>query len=151
MKQKQKILFLVGVIALIAIGFFYLKPSTNVEINHQGDQEVAQEETQDPSEQEALIKVSLIIGDASYEASVPIASSALDVMQKVSEEQDFSFSGQDSDFGFFVDEIDGVASSTSTNEYWTFYVNDEMAQVGVSQFEVQNGDVIEWKYEKAEF
>lgn len=50
------------------------------------------------------------------------------------------------DFGDFVTSIDGQASDGTTN-FWAFYVNGEQSQVGASDYQTKNGDVIEWRLE----
>lgn len=53
-----------------------------------------------------------------------------------------NFSG----LGFFVDEINGVKAGNGYS--WIYYVNGVKATVGVSSYKLQEGDLIEWKYEK---
>jgi len=48
------------------------------------------------------------------------------------------------DFGELVSSIDGQASDPSTN-FWAFYVNGKMAQVGASDYQTKTSDTIEWK------
>ena len=57
-----------------------------------------------------------------------------------------------------VDEGAGFLSSINGNEhdmdaerYWLFYVNDDMASVGAADYEIEEGDVIEWKLEDSQF
>jgi hypothetical protein len=49
--------------------------------------------------------------------------------------------------GVFIDEIQGIKNDTSNNMYWMFYVNNKMAEVGVSAYRLSDNDVVEWKYE----
>lgn len=45
--------------------------------------------------------------------------------------------------------IEGINSKESNNGYyWTLYINDKEALVGVSAYIPKANDVIEWKYEK---
>lgn len=44
--------------------------------------------------------------------------------------------------------IKGRASDNAKREYWAFYVNGKMAQVGPADYVTKNNDVIEWKIEK---
>jgi hypothetical protein len=48
------------------------------------------------------------------------------------------------DFGELVTSIDGQASDPSAN-FWAFYVNGEMAQVGAGDYQTKSSDRIEWK------
>jgi len=102
--------------------------------------------------EEELVSVSLAADGTVYDVSVPEGNSVYDVMTIASKETDFRFSGKESEsFGFFVEEIMEISSDPATGTYWTYYVNGEMAQVGVSDYIVRVGDMIEWKYEKSTF
>ena len=46
--------------------------------------------------------------------------------------------------GAFITSMCNVENNSST--YWMFYVNDQLANVGVSNYIVQPNDVIEMKY-----
>lgn len=51
-----------------------------------------------------------------------------------------------SSLGYLIEAINGKESSNGY--YWTLYINDKEALVGVSTYFPKAGDVIEWKYEK---
>lgn len=53
---------------------------------------------------------------------------------------------EDTTFGVFVSEINGV--SNSEKYYWLLYINNEIASSGADQYKCQEGDKIEWRYEK---
>lgn len=55
---------------------------------------------------------------------------------------------QDSSIGVFVISINGVANSS--DHYWMFYVNGELAPVGADEYKTKNTDKIEWRYEALE-
>lgn len=59
----------------------------------------------------------------------------LDVMKE-------NFEVEESDL--FITSINGVAQDTEAGKYWLFDVNGEMAMVGAHQYELQEGDLIEW-------
>lgn len=52
-----------------------------------------------------------------------------------------------SKYGELVDSIEGHKGGTD-GKYWSFYVNGEMAQVGAGSYMQQEGDLIEWKFQK---
>ena len=54
---------------------------------------------------------------------------------------------EESAYGTLVTSIEGHAGGTE-GKYWSFYVNDEMAQVGADSYIQQEGDWIEWKFQK---
>jgi hypothetical protein len=53
---------------------------------------------------------------------------------------------KDSDYGPYVDSINGIAGGTG-GKYWAFYVNGKLASVGADAYETKAGDKIEWKFE----
>jgi hypothetical protein len=46
-----------------------------------------------------------------------------------------------------VNSINGRKALDSKHEYWAFYVNGKMAQVGAADFQTKNTDQIMWKIE----
>lgn len=49
--------------------------------------------------------------------------------------------------GQFVEEINGIKNDFKQNKYWIYYINNKSAIAGISQYIIQQGDIIEWKYE----
>ncbi|HEL2449554.1 TPA: DUF4430 domain-containing protein, partial [Streptococcus suis] len=49
-----------------------------------------------------------------------------------------------------ITEIDGVSQDTSTNTYWMYKVNGQMADKGAKDLTVANGDEIEFYLETFE-
>ena len=47
--------------------------------------------------------------------------------------------------GKFIDAINEVKNDS--DHFWIYYINDEKARVGVSNYTLQAGDIITWKYE----
>ena len=67
------------------------------------------------------------------------------------EKDGFSYGGSESEYGLMVDTINGVrADYTLDGAYWSFYVNDEYCNYGVSEQPVEDGDAFEIVYTKAE-
>ena len=53
----------------------------------------------------------------------------------------------DSDYGMYVQGINGLATGDFGDmSGWMFEVNGEMAEVGCSQYELKDGDVVTWTY-----
>ena len=48
----------------------------------------------------------------------------------------------------YVTEINSKEALNSKKEYWAFYVNGKMAEVGAGSYKLKDGDKIEWKIEK---
>lgn len=67
---------------------------------------------------------------------------ALDLLQKSS-----SVTIKGSGENAFVTAINGVEASEKKKTYWSFYINDKLAEVGAGSYKLVNGDKIQWKLE----
>lgn len=45
-------------------------------------------------------------------------------------------------------ELDGISQDESKNQYWMYYVNDQMAEVGIGDYVPKDGDKIEFRFEQ---
>lgn len=50
--------------------------------------------------------------------------------------------------GKFISTINGIRGNGEKN--WIYYVNGKEAKIGVSNYKVNAGDIVSWKYEKYE-
>ena len=48
----------------------------------------------------------------------------------------------------YVTEINGQEALNSKKEFWAFYVNGKMAEVGAGSYKLKEDDKIEWRIEK---
>lgn len=53
----------------------------------------------------------------------------------------------ESEYGELVDSIEGHKGGTD-GKYWSFYVNDQMAEVGAGSYIQKEGDTVTWKFQK---
>ena len=120
---------IVGIVALVAVviamAFTYkaLKPQAQ-----QGTKAVELEVTSEAGEQ------------TSYSLKTD-AEFLKEVMDEL-EEQGFSYSGTESDFGIMVDTVNGETADFAENGgYWGVFVNGEFANFGISEQPVADGDV----------
>ena len=101
-------------------------------------------------EQQATVAVSVTIdatageGESStVDVDVPEGSTVYDALVATGADVNAS----DSDYGMYVAGINGLAGGDFGDmSGWMFEVNGEMAEVGCSQLEVADGDVITWTY-----
>ena len=54
------------------------------------------------------------------------------------------------ELGVFITQI-GEKTGDENGKYWQYWVNNEYAQVGASQFKLKNGDVVAWKFLQSQF
>ena len=45
-------------------------------------------------------------------------------------------------------ELEGISQDANKNQYWMYYVNDEMADVGIGDYVPKDGDKIEFRFEQ---
>jgi hypothetical protein len=48
----------------------------------------------------------------------------------------------------FIIEINGKKAEQSVREYWAFYVNNKLAEVGAGSYQLKPNDSVLWKVEK---
>ena len=62
---------------------------------------------------------------------------------------DFSYEGEDSDYGIMIMTINGETADFATDgAYWAIYVNGEYGQYGADEQPVEDGGVYAFRYEK---
>lgn len=69
----------------------------------------------------------------------------IDVMKII---DDLELKTENSEYGEYIVSIKGLEEGN--NYYWNYYVNGEYAQIGVSNYKIQNNDIFEFKLEKFE-
>jgi hypothetical protein len=47
--------------------------------------------------------------------------------------------------------IDKIKADSDKREFWAFYVNGKMAEVGAADYKTKDGDIIDWKIENYKF
>lgn len=68
--------------------------------------------------------------------------------QAMEEADGLEFTGSESEYGLFIDTVNGVTADYSADgAYWSFYVNGEYCNHGVDQQPVEDGDAFQIKYE----
>lgn len=73
------------------------------------------------------------------------------VLDEISKDADFTYSGTDSEFGIMIDTVNGQrADYTQDGAYWAIYVNDQYANFGADSQPVEDGDTFALKYEAAQ-
>lgn len=89
----------------------------------------------------------LQINGAKLEAVIKEKESVYDFMLELEKEGKIKFKDKTySGLGKMIEEIDGIKSNG--DNFWIYYVNGEKAKIGVSNYKLNPGDVVSWKYEK---
>ena len=83
-----------------------------------------------------------------YKNTIGGETSVYDFMSKLRSEGKIDFTEKNyTGMGKFIETINGVRGNGTEN--WIYYVNGIKAQVGVSNYKINKGDIISWKYEKS--
>jgi len=102
-----------------------------------------------------LSPITLVVANEEYFSEFVSNTTVYKLMQNLSASsiKPFSFSGKDygANLGFFVNEINGLKNNSLTGEYWLYYINDQSANVGITNYIINSGDKIEWRYETTNF
>ncbi len=89
----------------------------------------------------------LDVGNLKYESETNETISVYDFMDKFRSEGKINFKDKTYlGLGKFVEEINGIRSNGS--KFWIYYVNGKKAEIGVSNYMLNPGDVVSWRYEK---
>lgn len=92
-------------------------------------------------------KTTLEINGVSYEDEVTGQISVYDFMSKLRSEGKINFTEKNyAGMGELIVAINGVEGNGNQN--WIYYVNGKEAQIGVSNYKINGGDIVSWKYEK---
>ena len=70
--------------------------------------------------------------------------------EAMDEAEGLTYSGTEGDFGMMVDTVNGVrADYTLDGAYWSFLINDEYCNYGISEQPIEDGDVCSIVYTSA--
>ncbi len=75
------------------------------------------------------------------------------LLEKVTRENNIEFSYKDygGELGVLIESIGETANNFESDHYWQYWVNNSYAQIGASNYQMKEGDVVEWKYTKGQF
>lgn len=147
MKNAKALLISIALLFIAFVGsFFYLfkviqKPESPVII-----------ETTTPIDESAQQYISLVIdyGDGNsktYETQAT-EGTAYGLLKMIAVENNIELNAESYDFGVFVKSLGGYESSSE--KAWIYFVNGESGTVASDQYELSEGDMVEWRFIKPE-
>jgi hypothetical protein len=90
----------------------------------------------------------LTIDGKTITATTAQNSTVYDAMNELQKQKILSFTTKKfTGLGYFIESINGISNSPCTGYYWTLYINNEEAKVGVSNYIIKPNDSITWKFE----
>ena len=153
MPQKRKIL--IGILILIILTFFSfykIFPKQNkIETPSPDSPIVTKVEKTKPKEiqkeENSTNNTILEINGTKYETEISAPINIDNLMQKLQDEGKIDFKYETyTGMGKFIEEINGVKNDKKN---WIYYVNGEKANIGISNYKINPGDVVSWKYENS--
>jgi hypothetical protein len=151
--RKNILIILIGSLMLWIAIFSYLnfkeqnflKFNNKIEIIKLDKQNQLNPQIDDKDLYEKYINASLIVLNNKYDIEIKEGSSVFDFMEKIKKENnnfDFKYKEYPS-LGIFVNGINGVDGGGG--KYWIYFVNKKEASVGVSNYILREGDIINWE------
>lgn len=138
--RKNRNIILIALIALLCGGIFWL---TFVKV-------FQRQNTVPPPFSSPYIgggRVEVKENDITFTDIIPGSISVYGFMDKLRSEGQITFTEKNYiGMGKFIEEINGVKSSSGYS--WIYYVNGKKAEIGVSNYKINKGDIVSWKYEK---
>lgn len=154
MKNTQKIILgIIGVIIVAIIGVWGFGQNRAPITNNNQNISINKNANAGAVNQDAKIQTSLQIDrqDGStvkvFSVKMEKDSTALAQLQKAAVDNAVVIDIKTSDFGSYVDMLDGLKGGTD-EKYWLYSVNGKEAAVGADQYKLAEGDVAEWKFTK---
>lgn len=95
------------------------------------------------------IEVTLKIRDGSpFEKTITIPkdSKLIDLLDNAAAHNLITYDTKTYPTGKLVESINGLKNDKLLGKYWTYYINDKFATVGISQQTLSAGDIIDWHY-----
>lgn len=133
MKKKSIIISIIAVLIIVGLSAFGISKS----INNKKDNN--------------LVKITISVFDKDNKE---IYNSGIETEEKylagvLEKTKDLEVKMEDSEYGKYITSILGIEQGD--NYYWSYYINDEYANVGVSSCEVESNKVYTFKFEKFEY
>ena len=105
-------------------------------------------------ENRQTINISLTIENVytNKQVSAVLGDTALEVLQSLDKEDPklLLVTKEYPGLGILVESMRGKMNGTN-DEYWQYFVNGVMPQIGADKLELNEGDSVAWRFEKSEF
>jgi len=145
MSKKTKGLILIVIGILIALFGIYL-------LNLKASKKITPPPVTNVSENKQVLpienvknKTTLEINNIKYESEISSPMSIYDFMTQLQNEGKITFKEKTyAGMGKFIEEINGIKNGEKN---WIYYVNNKKAEIGVSNYQINIGDIVSWKYE----
>lgn len=105
----------------------------------------------DKKEENNLNKINIVIVDENKKElfNKEIETDKKYLNEVLKETEEIKLKSEKSDYGDYITSMMGIDQKNTDKGmyYWSYYINDEYAQVGISSCEIKNGDTYKFVYE----
>jgi hypothetical protein len=151
--MKNKKIILISALVLIFVGILFLIPKLISREEKISIESAPSNLNMVATEQNTSTKgvaTTLQINGVSFQDEITEKTSVDDFMNKLQKEGKINFTEKYYlAMGELITSINGVANNNSQS--WIYYVDGKEAQVGISNYKINPGDVVSWKYEKSNY
>ncbi|MFH1608950.1 MAG: DUF4430 domain-containing protein [Patescibacteria group bacterium] len=145
-KLKKLIPVIILLILCVVLINYYYKNNKTTEVL--APEKILDQNIKEIEQQNYL--ATLEINGIKYETEISATEkiNVYDFMNKLRAESKIDFKEKIyTSMGAFIEEINNIKNSGEKN--WIYYVNNQKANIGISNYQIKPGDVVSWKYEKA--
>ncbi|KKQ87658.1 MAG: hypothetical protein UT09_C0012G0012 [Parcubacteria group bacterium GW2011_GWF2_38_8] len=144
-KNNKKIIWLGLIVSLFFFSIFIFTKDMGQETSPVSPPLIIQIKTEKITQK--TTQAFLEIDGEKIKTTITEKESIYNFMVKLQNENKINFKDKTyTGMGKLIEEINGVKNSGDKN--WIYYVNNQKAQIGVSNYKIKPGDVVSWKYEK---
>ncbi|MEI8270551.1 MAG: DUF4430 domain-containing protein [bacterium] len=151
--QKLKILILIFLILVSIISVFFILKNKSVTktINITNSpppslpRTLIEEKTHSIASGQEAPQTTLEINHIKYQSEIVEETTVADFMEKLKSEGKIDF--QEKNYigmGKFIESINGIKNGEKN---WIYYVNGKKANIGISNYKINQRDIVSWKYE----
>jgi hypothetical protein len=98
--------------------------------------------------EENHLQITLKINESIQNFPLKKDSTVYDLMTEAQKLNFITFRTKTYPFGEMIEEINNISNDKLKGTYWTYYLNDQFAQKGISDQKLINNDKVEWRYGK---
>jgi hypothetical protein len=137
--EKIKKLILISFLLLVCSALIYIYTTPTKQDSSQESIPIIKVEEQ------GMNQATLEINGIRYENNISKQANIYSFMEQLQNEGKINFKDKTySGMGKFIEEINGIKNGTKS---WIYYINGKKANIGISNYQINKGDVISWKYE----
>ena len=86
-----------------------------------------------------------------YQLKISNDSTVFSLLEELSKKENFEIKTTVyAEMGILIDSIDGLKGGTN-DKWWQYWVNNNLGELAADKKKINNGDIVEWKFEVIKF